>query len=835
MRSKVVCFLTSIVLLAVAGCSGGSSTPVAPTVTWTTPASIVYGTALSSTQLDASASAPGTFTYSPAAGTVLKAGAQTLSVTFTPTDASKYTSATGSVMLTVTQATPAITWTTPAGITYGTALSGAQLDATASVAGTFVYSPVAGQVPVAGNQSLSVTFTPTDATDYTTATGNVTLAVGKATPTVTWTAPTAITYGTALSATQLDATASVPGTFVYSPAAGQIPVAGSQTLSVTFTPTDTTDYSALPAQTVQLTVNMAAFNVTCPSAGMTFGSSVPGLPAVVTGEVTGDGITASCSTTATSSSPVGSYPITGTLNDPNSKLSNYTVTNTLGTLTVSKATPVITWTTPVAVTLGATLGSTQLNATANVPGAFVYTPASGTVLNTMGPVQLSTTFTPTDAVDYTAATDTVSLTVNPPGVTVDFGTQKQLIRGFGGSTAWQGQMTTQQATALFSPTSGLGLSVLRVRIDPTGKVGNGWVPLNGNWGQEATNGKEAVAANPNAIVFASPWTPPASMKISSTSEPYYSGSCSPAADYCGGYLDQTNYGAAYAAYLEDFVTYFNTNSGVKLYAISMQNEPDYPNVNYESCYWTAAQMDAWIAGNASVLTANTTTPNTKFMMPESFQFRPAQALTALDDPNAENLISIIGGHIYGVSPAVYSFPTGVSPKELWMTEHYLNSAGDVTDALGIAEEVHASLVTGQYSAYVWWGMLGAVTDVGNPGLIDSSNTPTNFGYGIGHFSKFVQPGYFRYNATDNPSGNVFVSAYGGTPNGMQHYVIVAINADTTAVNQPFTIQNGTVTTLTPYETSATTTGGLVPQSAITVSGNAFTYTLPAQSITTFVQ
>jgi glucuronoarabinoxylan endo-1,4-beta-xylanase len=55
------------------------------------------------------------------------------------------------------------------------------------------------------------------------------------------------------------------------------------------------------------------------------------------------------------------------------------------------------------------------------------------------------------------------------------------------------------------------------------------------------------------------------------------------------------------------------------------------------------------------------------------------------------------------------------------------------------------------------------------------------------------------------------------------------------VNQPFTIQNGTVTTLTPYETSATTTGGLVPQSAITVSGNAFTYTLPAQSITTFVQ
>jgi hypothetical protein len=45
-----------------------------------------------------------------------------------------------------------------------------------------------------------------------------------------------------LSATQLDATASVAGTFVYSPAPGIALDAGNnQTLSVTFTPTDTTD------------------------------------------------------------------------------------------------------------------------------------------------------------------------------------------------------------------------------------------------------------------------------------------------------------------------------------------------------------------------------------------------------------------------------------------------------------------------------------------------------------------------------------------------------------------------------------------------------------------
>src|ERR1700730_5532330 len=64
-------------------------------------------------------------------------------------------------------------------------------------------------------------------------------AVGpKVTPTITWTTPTPINYGTALSATQLDASTSVAGTFAYSPASGTLLTAGSKTLSVIFTPTD---------------------------------------------------------------------------------------------------------------------------------------------------------------------------------------------------------------------------------------------------------------------------------------------------------------------------------------------------------------------------------------------------------------------------------------------------------------------------------------------------------------------------------------------------------------------------------------------------------------------
>ena len=94
-------------------------------------------------------------------------------------------------------------------------------------------------------RQLSVTFTPNNTADYTSASASVTLQVNQATPKITWAKPAAITYDTALSGTQLDATASVPGSFVYSPAAGTVLTAGTQTLSVTFTPSDPVDLSLI--------------------------------------------------------------------------------------------------------------------------------------------------------------------------------------------------------------------------------------------------------------------------------------------------------------------------------------------------------------------------------------------------------------------------------------------------------------------------------------------------------------------------------------------------------------------------------------------------------------
>lgn len=88
--------------------------------------------------------------------------------------------------------------------------------------------------------------------------GTAALTVGKVVPVITWPFPTSIAHGTPLGAAQLNATANVPGTFVYTPPAGTIlPVGENQTLSVTFTPADPVNYTIVQAQ-VTITVLNAA-------------------------------------------------------------------------------------------------------------------------------------------------------------------------------------------------------------------------------------------------------------------------------------------------------------------------------------------------------------------------------------------------------------------------------------------------------------------------------------------------------------------------------------------------------------------------------------------------
>jgi hypothetical protein len=258
-----ILFLAVAALTACGSGSGASSgttktTQTTPTITWATPAAIVYGTVLSVTQLNATASVSGSFSYAPPVGAVPPAGTQTLTVRFTPTDTVDYTSAQSKVSLVVTKATPTIAWAAPASIVYGTALSATQLNASASTPGTIVYSPSAGATLHAGTQTLSASFTPIDAADYDTAHASVPLVIAKATPSIAWATPGSIDSGSAVTSAQLNASSAVAGSFTYLPAAGTTQtVPGALTLQTVLNPTDTSDYLSATA-TVQLTVSRLA-------------------------------------------------------------------------------------------------------------------------------------------------------------------------------------------------------------------------------------------------------------------------------------------------------------------------------------------------------------------------------------------------------------------------------------------------------------------------------------------------------------------------------------------------------------------------------------------------
>ena len=253
-------------------------TQATPTVSWTpAPGTIPYGTALGAGQLDATAattyvtSVPGTFSYKPAAGTVLGVGTQALSVTFTPTDTVDFARATGTAQVVVTQATPTISWSSPAPINYGTALSATQLNATASfgalgaVAGTFTYTPAAGTVLSAGNgQALSVLFTPTDTVDYTTANGSTTINVIPLT--VTQLSPATITLGAGNTPVTVTGTGFLPNSVVnLNGAPAATTYIGPTSLSV-----------VIPAASL-LTVQALKLTVTDPTQAQTSAAAVLGV------------------------------------------------------------------------------------------------------------------------------------------------------------------------------------------------------------------------------------------------------------------------------------------------------------------------------------------------------------------------------------------------------------------------------------------------------------------------------------------------------------------------------------------------------------------------------
>jgi len=355
-----------------------------------------------------------------APSTVLNGGTSSQTVVFTPTDAN-YNTVTTSVSITVTAVVPTLTWTPSpmAGLTYPAPLTPTQLNATSSVAGTFIYNPANGSVLPVGTNTLVATFTPSNTNNYSSG-GTITntVVVSKGTPPLTWTpSPTAgLTYPNPLTSTQLNASSSVAGTFSYNPPSGTVLYPGTNALVATFTPSDTNNYASggLITNTVVVSKGVPPLTWTpTPTVGLTYPAALSTNQLNATSSVSG---TFSYNPTNGTVLNTGTNELVATFmpEDTNNYSSGGVITNTV---VVTKGTPLLTWApSPTAgLIYPAPLTSTQLNATSSVEGTFSYNPTSGTVLPA-GTNTLVTTFTPTDTNNYSSGGGITNTVVVAKGI-----------------------------------------------------------------------------------------------------------------------------------------------------------------------------------------------------------------------------------------------------------------------------------------------------------------------------------------------------------------------------------------------------------------------------------
>ncbi len=376
----------------------------------------------------------------------------------------------------------------------------------------------------------------------------------------------------------------------------------------------------------------------------------------------------------------------------------------------------------------------------------------------------------------------------------------QIIRGFGATNIlpWRPDMTASEIETAFGTGDGqLGFTILRLRVPPESN----------QWSANVATAKKAHDLG--ALIIASPWSPPASMKTNN--------------NLVGGELREDAYDD-FAAHLKSFADFMSAN-GVPIYAISVQNEPDV-TVTYESCDWSPEQMLKFMRENAHAV-------GTRVMAPESFQFRRQMSDPILNDSLATANLDILAGHIYGDGLARYPLAEEKG-KEVWMTEHLSGEGSQANDwswCMPVAKEINDVMQAGM-SAYVWWYIVrfyGPISDGTNSS--GAKGSATKKGYVMSQYSRFIRPGYYRVDSKNWPlTGIPSVTAY--KDSSSSKVVLVAVNTGSSPLDVAFRIQNDAVSSFSTYTTSATK--NVVRGDDVDVIDNRFIFNVEASSITTFV-
>ncbi|MCF2444015.1 T9SS type A sorting domain-containing protein [Dyadobacter sp. CY345] len=390
----------------------------------------------------------------------------------------------------------------------------------------------------------------------------------------------------------------------------------------------------------------------------------------------------------------------------------------------------------------------------------------------------------------------------------------QKITGFGGFVNspqfGYNHMTDDEIRKMWGQNSEAGYNIMRIYI-PIGEE---------NWPQALSTAQ--LAQSLGLKIFASPWSMPAEWKTYNTTASRYTdetGTVRPV------YLAEEHY-ADYAQYLDNFVTYLKTNN-VDLYAISLQNEPDY-QVDYAGCIWTPAQMAKFIKEQGAKI-------NCKVIAPESVGITDTYANAFLDPAVLANF-EIFGGHQYGaIQPGLLNVQA--HGKEVWMTEFLINwnSSGTArnynwqSEAFDFATKINDAMLANvnawvHYATKRYYGMMGD----GQFGTVAGEiNKRGNI---LSHYAKYVTGSQRIQNTWNDNTGQLSGSSYLSEAGDKVFVMVInsSANSYNLSVDLPFLSTSGKAITTT--ETTS------LVENNITFTGETARpiVTIGASSITTLV-
>ncbi|MGC4091421.1 MAG: glycoside hydrolase [Polyangiaceae bacterium] len=381
----------------------------------------------------------------------------------------------------------------------------------------------------------------------------------------------------------------------------------------------------------------------------------------------------------------------------------------------------------------------------------------------------------------------------------DFSAHLQHISGFGASSAWTLPAASDElADSFFSVENGIGLSLLRVRITPSGTT------------DELVTAQKALARG--ASVWAAPWSPPGEWKSGgSAANPLWGGKLLPER-----YDDWANRLASFVSSLRD--------AGVPLLALSAQNEPTWV-AQWETSVWTPSELAGFVRDHLGPALANAGVP-TPILAPESNDWNSLASFAdaLLEDPDIVDLIGPVATHSYGGSAYAYATPARYG-KELWQTEISEDESTGMNAALTVAEMIQTHLTVAGVSAWHYWWLVPAA----KTGALTVDGNLTRTAYALGNFARFVRPGFVRVRAPASPAPQVKLTAFTLPDSGRS--VLVLVNS---GVERSFELPllNTAVTRFVPHTTSEDLS--LAEGAPITRTGDSLTLTLPARSVTTLV-